>query len=502
MRCVSLRKFNRRIKLFAQVILPRNKIHLEGLADHILCIDEFRLGMAAQNCLAPGFATILYALTNSISEEAVGNLNRHGRQAWIKEYLVGVQNEVYEIILDEKYANMTFMSAVISIYKHHGSILFAISKDSATEPTKQTIQFCPFDLVLRGYERVYLIADQSKNATSVARFDFMATNVTSEHFWTIEAINNHISHIRLLQSTPIQPTEAMPAHLLSAASSLESLPERPSTRQMRADFTILPTGGPSKDAVEVEVPDKAMPMKLEAAHGKLFKNKHSSKFSAGLSIPPDVANHIVYCCLGDVFPSNLPYFLGSLRQRHQDIPVVFVSSVSPDSEDWSLLQLYQPIYYIVGTPLLRKNLRKANIHSASRTIIFADPMKESIVDRTADASALLTLLNVQAMSQEQSNFVTVEFIHVENMKLIGNVSSSDSLREMAVSDVTELGKAIRSDVELQNTIPAFCGGHVFSSTMFHSIICQAYYETNLIPVLKMFLFNTAEENQSQRHFFQ
>lgn len=64
MRCVALRKFHRKLKIFAQIILPRNKVHLEDLADQVMCIDEFRLGMIAQNCIAPGFTTILYILTN------------------------------------------------------------------------------------------------------------------------------------------------------------------------------------------------------------------------------------------------------------------------------------------------------------------------------------------------------------------------------------------------------------------------------------------------------
>lgn len=64
MRCVALRKFHRKLKIFAQIILPRNKVHLEDLADQVMCIDEFRLGMIAQNAIAPGFTTILYILTN------------------------------------------------------------------------------------------------------------------------------------------------------------------------------------------------------------------------------------------------------------------------------------------------------------------------------------------------------------------------------------------------------------------------------------------------------
>lgn len=101
MRCVSLRKFHRKLKIYAQILLPRNKIHLEHLADQVLCIDEFRLGMAAQSCIAPGFTTILYIFTNSISEKVVGGLAKLGSSSWIKEYLSGATQEIYEIVLGE-----------------------------------------------------------------------------------------------------------------------------------------------------------------------------------------------------------------------------------------------------------------------------------------------------------------------------------------------------------------------------------------------------------------
>jgi hypothetical protein len=52
MRALSMRKFNPRLPIFAQVILPRSKTHVNGLANHVLCIDEFKLGMMVDydNC--------------------------------------------------------------------------------------------------------------------------------------------------------------------------------------------------------------------------------------------------------------------------------------------------------------------------------------------------------------------------------------------------------------------------------------------------------------------
>jgi hypothetical protein len=45
MRAVAFRKYRPNIPIFAQVILPRSTYHITGLVDHVLCIDEFKLGM-------------------------------------------------------------------------------------------------------------------------------------------------------------------------------------------------------------------------------------------------------------------------------------------------------------------------------------------------------------------------------------------------------------------------------------------------------------------------
>jgi hypothetical protein len=58
------------------------------VADHVLCIDEFKMGMMSQNCLSPGFSTMLYLLTNSISDKAIGDLRKYGDRLWIKVFII------------------------------------------------------------------------------------------------------------------------------------------------------------------------------------------------------------------------------------------------------------------------------------------------------------------------------------------------------------------------------------------------------------------------------
>lgn len=82
--------------------------------------------MIAQNCIAPGFTTILYSLTNSISKKTIGDLESSDDGIWMKEYFEGALMEIYEVKLDVQYAGQRFSDAVVAIYKHQCAVAFAI----------------------------------------------------------------------------------------------------------------------------------------------------------------------------------------------------------------------------------------------------------------------------------------------------------------------------------------------------------------------------------------
>ncbi|KAJ1808421.1 hypothetical protein LPJ77_002354 [Coemansia sp. RSA 2523] len=56
------------LQVFAQTILPNSIAHLAYLqTSRIVCIDEMRLGIMAQNCATPGFAALAFMLSTSVA---------------------------------------------------------------------------------------------------------------------------------------------------------------------------------------------------------------------------------------------------------------------------------------------------------------------------------------------------------------------------------------------------------------------------------------------------
>jgi hypothetical protein len=75
MRAVAIKNhYEGKTRILIQLLLERNKVHLLNIPywsdkDVSVCLDEFKMGVIAQNCRAPGFATLLSVLLTVYGEQ-------------------------------------------------------------------------------------------------------------------------------------------------------------------------------------------------------------------------------------------------------------------------------------------------------------------------------------------------------------------------------------------------------------------------------------------------
>jgi hypothetical protein len=71
------------------------------LAEHVVCLDEFKLGILAQNCISPGFTTLINILITTTPRAALNllllNPDISNGESWIKEYIQGSSMEIYPV---------------------------------------------------------------------------------------------------------------------------------------------------------------------------------------------------------------------------------------------------------------------------------------------------------------------------------------------------------------------------------------------------------------------
>ncbi|KAL7746297.1 hypothetical protein RI367_008368 [Sorochytrium milnesiophthora] len=76
LRAMALVKYCPTLRLYVQSLLPDNKEHFYNFADQVICIDELKLAVLAHSAICPGFSTLLYFLTTSLTFENRRNTSK------------------------------------------------------------------------------------------------------------------------------------------------------------------------------------------------------------------------------------------------------------------------------------------------------------------------------------------------------------------------------------------------------------------------------------------
>jgi hypothetical protein len=160
---------------------------------------------------------------------------------------------------------------------------------------------------------------------------------------------------------------------------------------------------------------------------------------------------------------------------------VILTPVIPSQEQISVLEKFDDIFVVQGNPLSRRDLHRAGVERIKKAVVLANPgnFKEDI-EKTADASTLLIVLNIEAMAEDDDVFIVSEFVHPENMKYIGELSKSITKRNGAFTLEPYQATVMR---------PAFMAGHVYSPSLIDTIICQNYYNPHLLNIVRHLIFS-------------
>ncbi|KAJ2771925.1 hypothetical protein IWQ56_001592, partial [Coemansia nantahalensis] len=170
---LAVRKFlrarRRTVPIYAQVLLPETTMHMELLADHVICIEELRLGLLAKNVLVPGFASLVAILTSSIPESITGALVRGAQsKPWLAEYARSLNDEIYPTRISSIFTGAKFHRAAQGIFQRTGATLFALLIPGDTEDQEPTIAINPIDYELRGGELGFVITDNALASVQIA----------------------------------------------------------------------------------------------------------------------------------------------------------------------------------------------------------------------------------------------------------------------------------------------------------------------------------------------
>ncbi|XP_077986802.1 potassium channel subfamily T member 2-like isoform X2 [Glandiceps talaboti] len=129
LRTWAVKDFAPAVKLFVQILRPESQFHVK-FADHVVCEDEFKYALLANNCLTPGTSTFVTLLIHTLR----GHEGSDSDSQWMRMYGRSSGSEVYHIILGDskffgEFENKSFTYASFHAHKKFGVALVGVMKD-------------------------------------------------------------------------------------------------------------------------------------------------------------------------------------------------------------------------------------------------------------------------------------------------------------------------------------------------------------------------------------
>lgn len=144
LRSWAVKDYAPRCKQYIQLFKAKNKMHVK-FVEHVVCEDEFKYALLANNCLYPGLSTLVALLVHTSSglmaqflKPREGDLAPH---PWQQVYGRHSGNEIYHIQLSKsaffsRYEGQCFTQASAEAHQRFGVTLVAVLDGDSSQPRR------------------------------------------------------------------------------------------------------------------------------------------------------------------------------------------------------------------------------------------------------------------------------------------------------------------------------------------------------------------------------
>ncbi|XP_022231224.2 potassium channel subfamily T member 2 isoform X13 [Drosophila obscura] len=143
LRSWAVKDFAPNVPQYVQIFRPEHKLHVK-FAEHVVCEDEFKYALLANNCTCPGASTLVTLLLHT----SRGQEGQQSPEDWHRLYGKCSGNEIYHIVLGDsrffgEYEGKSFTYASFHSHRKYGVALVGVRPAELPEFYEDTILLNP-----------------------------------------------------------------------------------------------------------------------------------------------------------------------------------------------------------------------------------------------------------------------------------------------------------------------------------------------------------------------
>ncbi|XP_078685144.1 potassium channel subfamily T member 2-like isoform X3 [Branchiostoma floridae x Branchiostoma belcheri] len=516
LRAWAVKDFAPNCPLYVQILKPENKFHVK-FAEHVVCEDEFKFALLANNCLCPAMSTFITLLLHT----SRGQEGQESSEEWQRIYGRCSGNEVYHIRLADskffgEYEGKSFTYASFHAHKKYGVALVAIGKD---EVTGIKLNPGPKHIMRKGDMCFYMAITKEENSAFILakkqhEKEKSKFNTTPRSTRTHSIIAGAGTVALELQRS--RPSNASNHALLSPPHNPDKRPSIADVMEtMEPEYIPVPLDEPSEDEADqhdgrgdVAILDYVQdypPVQPYIGYTSMVCHlmKEKVPFCCLQLNNPCQHNNFEYAhhykwpnksiiVAAEYATPGLYNFIVPLRSqcrpKRELNPIVFLLENLPDERFLEAICCFPMVYYMVGSiNNLDDLLRAGIIHANNVVVVDKESSKAAAEDYMADSG---TIVNVQTMFRLfPSTSIITELTHPANMRFM-----QFRAKDCQALNVAKLEKRPKRKKEKEKgsnlaymfRLP-FAAGRVFSASMLDTLLYQSFVKEYMITLVRLLL---------------
>ncbi|XP_052222452.1 potassium channel subfamily T member 2-like [Dreissena polymorpha] len=528
MRSWAIKDFAPECPQYVQIFRPENKFHVK-FAEHVVCVDEFKYALLANNCLCPATSTLVTLLLHT----SRGQEGQTSSEEWQRLYGRCSGNEIYHVRLGEskffgEYLGKSFTYASFHAHRKYGVSLVGVQQNSGLSTIQlnpgprhimRESDLCFYMNITKEENSAFILAhpnqddakpdkkqgpsseQTSKVASVIASVGSMALDLQNTRLMTSQSemkrtgsrksqleLPKGLSHVNLQKRPSIAPVPAylefgdITVHVEDDTGSEDSFPfadeDDDNPEYVRGFPPITPYIGTSPTLCHLmrdKRPLCCLQLSQVCDHCCYNNAKEYNWPNRAIIVAADYASNGLY---NFIVPLR-----SHARPSYTLNPIVLILEKTPDMTFLETICHFPMVYWMLGSIEQIEDLLRAGINLADNVVIVNKESSNSQEEETlADCNTIVAVQTIFRLFPS-ANIIT-ELTQSSNMRFMQ--FRANDLYSYELSKREKKEKERGSHISYMFRLP-FAAGNVFSASMLDTLLYQAFVKDYVITFVRLLL---------------